>query len=263
MTELAPTTLSCILRAQKFTNYEDMIHAVCNDGRVQSFLNFMDYHFKRPQFLVEALTHRSFAHETHSMELPFNERLEFLGDSLLGTLVAQALFHRFPDSQEGDLSRMRASLVNEEALNDLARFLKIDEFVLLGRGEEKNQGNLRSSILSSTFEALMGAIFLDSDESVLRQVSIRILAQYQEARGQAYFQEVGLDPKSELQEKTMAMYQSLPQYHFVEVGKGKDKLFEVSLTIKGKLIGSERNISKKKAQKNLAKKALEEKLYEL
>jgi len=257
------SSISSFLRAQNFSCYYNFVQSVLSDQRVANFFSLLNYQFKNAELFVESITHRSFAHELPALKLNFNERLEFLGDSLLGTFVAQALYLRFPQAREGELSRMRAHLVNEQALSDLALFMKIDEIILLGKGEEKNQGHTRSSILSSAFEAIMGAIFLDSDEETVRKISLHVLKFYQEEIGQEFFQEVGLDPKSALQEKTMALYQSLPQYHCIETGEGKERAFKVSLNIQGKKVAEEIHISKKKAQKLLAKKALEEKLYEI
>ncbi len=130
----------------------------------------LNYQFKQPELLIRALTHRS--HRKAN-----NERLEFLGDSILGFVIAEALYHQFPDAPEGDLTRMRARLVREPTLASLARSLQFGEHILLGGGELRSGGFDRDSILADALEAVFGAIFLDAGFTTTRTIMLSITAE--------------------------------------------------------------------------------------
>ena len=163
--------------------------------------------FRRPELLDQALTHRS-----HGAR--HNERLEFVGDAVLNCVVARALFERFPDLPEGDLSRVRASLVNRDTLADVARRLELSGAIRLGEGELKSGGNERPSILADALEAIYGAVFLDGGFEAARGVIDRTFA---EVLGNADPSALGKDPKTRLQEWLQGRRLPVPAYRIVTV----------------------------------------------
>ncbi len=178
----------------------------------------LDYVFRQPDYLTQALTHRS-AGGGH------NERLEFLGDSILNFVIAAELYDRFPHATEGELSRLRASLVKEDTLADLARELELGSYLILGSGELKSGGYRRASILADALEAIIGGIYLDGGLERAREV---ILALY-DARLQTLSPHVNLkDPKTLLQELLQSRRMALPEYHVVAVdGAPHEQCFRV------------------------------------
>jgi ribonuclease-3 len=180
------------------------------------------YDFRDAALLRQALTHRS--HGT-----PHNERLEFLGDGLLNFVVARLLYERFSRLPEGDLSRLRASLVNQQTLSELAASLSLGEHLRLGEGELKSGGFRRPSILADAFEAIVGAIFLDGGFAAAESV---LTALYQPLLAKADPASLGKDPKTRLQEYLQARRLALPQYSIVEVsGEAHDQRFRVECAI--------------------------------
>jgi ribonuclease-3 len=174
--------------------------------------------FARPDLLLTALTHRS-----HSVN--HNERLEFLGDSVLNCAIANALYIREPDLPEGDLSRLRANLVCQETLHQLALSLRIGEVILLGEGELRSGGQQRPSILADTLEALIGAIFLDAGFDPAAAVVGRLYAPLFEKIKPGV---VTKDPKTRLQEWLQGRKKPLPRYHLLEAtGAAHDQRFSV------------------------------------
>ncbi len=173
-------------------------------ARLQAVLG---YQFENPALLELALTHRS--RGAHN-----NERLEFLGDSILNHLVAEQLFERFPEASEGDLSRMRAALVRGEVLAELARELSLGDEILLGPGERKAGGRRRDSILSDALEAVVGALLLDGGHQLARE---RVLVWFAERLAAVSPQTAEKDPKTNLQEFLQARGSPLPEYHLVDV----------------------------------------------
>lgn len=180
------------------------------------------YGFSRPELLVQALTHRSYG-------TPHNERLEFLGDSVLNCVVAAELLERFRDLPEGDLSRLRASLVRQETLHQLALNLGLGEYLRLGEGELKSGGSERPSILADAVEALVGAIFLDGGFGAAREAVRRLYAPLLEDLDP---QSLGKDPKTLLQELLQARRVPLPQYSVLATrGAAHQQNFEVECLI--------------------------------
>jgi ribonuclease III len=180
------------------------------------------YGFSRPELLVQALTHRSYG-------APHNERLEFLGDSVLNCVVGAELFERFPDLPEGDLSRLRARLVREEALHELSKDLGLGECLRLGEGELKSGGAARPSILADALEALVGAIFLDGGFGASREAVLRL---YEPLLRGLDPQSLSKDPKTLLQELLQARKVSLPQYSVLATrGAAHRQSFEVECLI--------------------------------
>lgn len=182
----------------------------------------IDYHFNHIELLKLALTHRSVGGEN-------NERLEFLGDALVNFIVGGVLFDKFPQAKEGQLSRLRAALVSGEALSVLAKELKLSEYLILGGGELKTGGRSRESILAGAMEAVIGAIYQDSNFDVCK----KIVLNWYEAR----FENISLDQrcvdsKTALQEFLQAQKKPLPVYEVIEqFGKSHDQVFKVQCTI--------------------------------
>jgi ribonuclease-3 len=207
----------------------------------------LGYAFRNPRLLDEALTHRSAAG-------PSNERLEFLGDSILNFVIAEELFRVYPIASEGELSRLRASLVNGETLAKLARSLALGDYLSLGSGELKNGGFSRASILADALEAVFGAVYLDSDFETCRQL---ILGLYREYLVKLPAVAELKDPKTRLQEYLQARQRALPVYSVLEVtGKAHAQSFTVECsaeTLRTVAVGS----SRRKAEQEAAHKALQ------
>lgn len=225
--------------------------------------NVFDYNFSNSDLLLEALTHKSFSHES-SFDLTHNERLEFLGDSVLGLVVSDICFKLFPSTPEGELSKLRSTLVNEEILSHIALMNKLDQYILLGKGEIKNKGYEKKSVLSDCFEAIIGAIYLDSSFEIVKSTLENIFSHYESIVKVKLFDLSILnnsDPKSSLQELTMREFRLIPKYISEEVTIDKIKHFKVTATLGETILLTETNISKKKAMQNLAANILKNQLY--
>ncbi|QIT55468.1 ribonuclease III [Aquisalimonas sp. 2447] len=182
------------------------------------------YRFNDRALLDEAVTHRSVSERN-------NERLEFLGDSILNFVIADELFHRQPRESEGALSRLRASLVNRETLAAIARQLDLGGHLRLGSGERKSGGRRRDSILSDALEGVLGAVYLDGGFDACRTLIVRLFAERLEHLPDAADLK---DPKTRLQEYLQSARLDLPSYHVLEVaGKAHDQLFRVECRIRG------------------------------
>jgi ribonuclease-3 len=203
----------------------------------------LGYRFRRPELLRQALTHRSFGS-------PHNERLEFLGDSVLDCVIADALYNRFSALREGDLSRLRATMVRQEALAGIARRLAIGEHLSLGEGELKSGGTGRPSILADALEAIFGAIYIDAGYDAAR-ASIEHL--YADAIARIDPDDTGKDPKTALQEALQGRRLPLPRYELVATrGEAHLQEFEVEcvipdLDIRSCGTGSSRRIAEQQA----------------
>jgi len=200
-----------------------------------------------------ALTHRSFAYEQGG--LPTNERLEFLGDSVLGIVVTETLYNRFPDLPEGQLAKLRAAIVNANALAEVARTLELGQFLRLGRGENASGGRDKSSILADTVEAVIGATYLDTDLDTCRGFVLRLVAPLMEA---AAHLGAGLDWKTSLQELASAKELGVPEYVIAESGPDHDKRFTAQVRFGDSLYGYGEGRSKKQAEQGAASSAYEE-----
>ena len=230
--------------------------------------NNLNYHFRDPKILINALTHSTFSYESEESKgsdtlLFSNERMEFVGDSLVNFLTAKILFKRFPHLQEGDLSKLRGALVNEHSLSLLAQTISLGENLILGKGEFKNKGFLKESILADALEALFAAIYFDSDEdsSELEKIFLVIIKKFEtEVQGREFFALENLeqfDSKTKLQEFSVALFQKLPTYTATEEKNG----FRVQLWIGERMLAETIGPSKKKCEKELARIALDEKRY--
>jgi ribonuclease III len=202
------------------------------------------------QLLERALTHRSYAYENGG--LPTNERLEFLGDSVLGLVVTDALFHRHPELSEGQLAKLRAAVVNMRALADVGRALELGRYVRLGRGEEATGGRDKSSILADTVEALIGAVYLDSGLDAASMLVHNLVDDLIVASATLG---AGLDWKTSLQELTSQAMLGVPEYRVSETGPDHEKLFTAAAVVAGRVQGVGQGRSKKEAEAQAAQAA--------
>ncbi len=213
------------------------------------------YSFKKKAMLKRALTHKSFANEQKLAASEHNERLEFLGDAVLELAVSEFLMNRFPEFSEGDLSKMRAAIVNEKQLAGLARRFHLGEFLYLGRGEEQTSGREKDSLLADAYEAVLGGVYLD--RGFKKAVDV-VRRHYSELMGGAPYERFYQDYKTELQEKSQSRFRAVPKYRLVsETGPDHDKIFEVELYVRNELMGRGRGRNKKTAEQEAAKQALE------
>ncbi|TXH62165.1 MAG: ribonuclease III [Tolumonas sp.] len=210
----------------------------------------LGYKFQNKDLLIRAITHRS-AGSRH------NERLEFLGDSILSLVIAEVLYHRFPNVSEGDMSRMRATLVREKTLAELAREFVLGDYLILGPGELKSGGYRRESILADTVEALIGAIYLDSNLEAIRGL---LLNWYNERLDSIRPGVEQKDPKTRLQEFLQGRRRPLPTYAVTDVkGEAHNQQFTVECVIddiESAFVGI--GSSRRKAEQAAAEKALEQ-----
>ncbi len=210
----------------------------------------LDYSFKQPTHLKTALTHRSYSASN-------NERLEFLGDSLLNLIVAQALYEQYPKATEGELSRLRAYLVQEDSLAEIAKQIDLGPFLQLGMGELKTGGAERVSILADALEAIIAAIFLDSHFEVCQQFVLKI---FHEKLNNPSLQTNTRDPKTALQEYLQSRKQTLPVYEIIETsGESHQQMFTIRCSVKSlnkETIGT--STSRRKAEQIAAKAFLVE-----
>jgi ribonuclease III len=200
--------------------------------------------------LHRALTHRSFAYENGG--LPTNERLEFLGDSVLGVVVTEALYRAHPDLSEGRLAKLRAAVVNARALADVARTLGLGSHILLGRGEESTGGRDKSSILSDTVEAVIGAIYLDQGFTVAGEVVHRLFDPLMAAAADLG---AGLDWKTSLQELAADLGLGVPEYILEDSGPDHENTFVAQVRVGDSVYGHGTGRSKKEAEQQAAETA--------
>ncbi len=209
--------------------------------------NNIGYHFRDKSLLRTALTHSSYANENKE-ELPFNERLEFLGDAVLQLVVSEKLFTEHPESPEGDMSRIRAALVCEEALDDYAGKINLGKFLYLGKGEEMSGGRSRPSILADAFEALIGAVFLDGGIESAKKFILSFVDERHLPLS---------DYKTLLQEIIQQNPGERLSYEVhSESGPDHDKVFEIWVLLNSNVIGKGKGKSKKRAEQAAAKEAL-------
>ncbi len=208
------------------------------------FLEKIEYQFKDLELFESALRHRSAG-------FPNNERLEFLGDAILSTIIAEVLFHHHPQATEGELSRMRSILVNGAYLTEIAKELDLGSYIRLGSGELKSGGRQRASILADTFEALVGAIYLDSDIDTCRRC---IFKWYGQRIDDLHELSPAKDPKSRLQEWAQAHKFSLPVYQATTSGKPHEQTFLVICRVEGlPHVGEGTSTSRRRAEQMAAR----------
>jgi ribonuclease-3 len=210
--------------------------------------------FKNDALLHEALVHSSYVNENPQAESASNERLEFLGDAVLGLIVADELFAAYPDQDEGKLTELRTHLVRRETLARAAKDLDLGAGLLLGKGEEASGGRARPTNLAHVYESVVGAVFLDSGFATARSFVRRSLgAEFEEVEQRAFPQ----DPKSRLQELSQSRYQTTPSYRLVEAeGPDHARRFTIEVVVDGKAMGTGQGPSKQQAEKQAARSAL-------
>lgn len=215
----------------------------------------LNYTFRNPAWLSEALSHSSYANEHRAACINSNERLEFLGDSVLGFVTAEFLFTQHPDLPEGDLTRIRAALVCEQSLYEVAQKLDLGQYLKLGRGEEAGGGRSRTSILADATEAVFAAVYLDGGITEASALIHRCLL---EAEREEAVEERRRDYKTALQELVQRQADQTLTYHMAgEQGPDHDKTFVVEVLLNGTIVGRGEGHSKKEAEQDAAKAALE------
>lgn len=212
------------------------------------------YQFRNLMLLENALTHSSYANERWHNSLRSNERLEFLGDSILGMIVADHLYRNFPDRPEGELTRMRADMVCEQSLAVVANRIGLGRHLMLGHGEEQGGGRKRNSILADAVESVIAACYLDGGyEAALKFVNTFVLSDIPVVKYH------NADYKTALQEKVQQKKNQTLSYHLVgEEGPDHDKRFRVEVHLNGNVVGSGTGTSKKRAEQDAARAALED-----
>jgi ribonuclease-3 len=212
------------------------------------------YRFRSPELFNQGLKHKSFVHENPGEAGQDNERLEFLGDAVLDLVVGHLIMDRYPDYPEGSLSRLRAAVVNETRLAKIARDLGLGEYILLGKGEEMTRGREKNSILASSLEALLAAIYLDGGFKKAFKVITRLFSHPLEmAEKESFYQ----DFKTKLQELSQQTLRATPRYMLAkEFGPDHDKVFGVKVLIREKVAGLGAGKSKKEAEQRAAQRTL-------
>jgi ribonuclease III len=212
------------------------------------------YEFKNVDLLVESLRHSSFVNEHPEMDIQDNERLEFLGDAVLNLVVGHILMQRYPDLKEGDLSRMRANLVNESQLASIARKLDFGSHIQLGKGEIQSKGWDKKSILANTYEAIIAAVYLDGGFDAVFRIIDNAFSSLMDSVDRP---SANHDYKSQIQELVQLKYQKIPHYTVVhESGPDHDKTFHVQLKV-GEIQTKGVGKSKKAAEQDAAREGLE------
>ena len=219
--------------------------------KLDKFQTILDFQFKHLDLLEQALTHRSYSRNKN------NERLEFLGDSVLNLVISQHIYQRQPEADEGELSRIRSSLVKQDALARVARDIGLGDFIYLGGGELKSGGFRRASILSDTLEAIIGAIYLDSG---FESAQNTILFLYRNYLFTLPDTDTLKDAKTRLQEYLQSKQLDLPEYTVIKTtGKSHDQVFTVTCSVELlQLQGNGTGSSRKKAEQDAAKKVMDQ-----
>lgn len=214
----------------------------------------LEYRFSDRRLLVEALTHRSFLNEAGDAGVRDNERLEFFGDAVLGFFISRELLARFPERREGELTRLRAALVDEESLARFAAALGLGRYLRLGRGEERSGGREKRSILANAGEALLAALYLDGGAEPVERLLLRYFAPLLESEG---WGTAARDYKTELQELAQACYGTIPRYELEGVaGPDHERRFTVAVSVEGERLGEGSGRSKKEAEQVAARMAV-------
>lgn len=248
--------------SQKKIDQSHFNHLILSFQSFSYLENELDYSFNERKILAQSFLQSTFCHENKSLELSSNERFEFFGDALLSVLVSEVLLAKHTKMSEGQLSKLRGSLVNETELAKLARSISLEDNLFLGKGEFKSNGHLKDSILADAFESLLAAIYIDSDNDlvVLKKVFSQIVSRYETKTGKDFYAAdtlVDFDSKSRLQELCVAKRGVFPVYKSHTDGVE----FIVEVWIGEELIATQKGQSKKKSEKELAKKIIEENLY--
>jgi len=216
--------------------------------------NRLGYFFKNKELLIEALTHRSFSHENLEKSTHHNERLEFLGDSVLGFVIVEYLYLSDSRFAESSMAKIKSYLVKESVLYEIADSLSLGKYLRLGKGEDATGGRIKKSLLADALEAVLGAVYIDGGYERAKELSLRVFNEKIKAiinSGDFH------DFKTELQERTQLLFNVLPEYRVIkQEGEEHKKIFTVEVFIAGKQFGRGSGKSKKEAQTLAAKEAL-------
>ena len=246
---------------KKDCSREVLLDFILNHSSTKNLLQKIDYQFNNFELFLMSITHPSLTNEFPELKLESNQRLEYLGDAVIDLLIADSLIKTYPSFQEGKLSKLRSALVNELSLVLLSNILDLSHIILLGKGELHTKGYVKSSVLSDAFESLIGGIFQDSGFAGAQKVFSTILNLYQEQFKADYITDDALDefdPKSRLQELTVALGKGLPQYQNIET---EDRQYKVDLMIDNKIVLTRIGPAKKQIERELAYQVLKKKLY--
>jgi ribonuclease-3 len=221
---------------------------------IADFEKRFGYVFKNRKLLTEALTHRSFYHENPDKSIAHNERLEFLGDSVLGFVIVEYLFSSDKEFTESIMAKIKSYLVKESILSEIADSISLGKYLKLGKGEEATGGRAKKSILADTIEALLGAVYLDGGYKKVKAVVLKLFRkEIDTLMDSTRF----YDFKTELQEKTQLLFGILPEYRVLkQEGEEHEKVFTIEVFIEGKKFGKGSGKSKKEAQTLAAREAL-------
>ncbi len=215
----------------------------------------LSYSFKKLTILNHAFIHKSYANENPELGLEDNERFEFLGDAVLDLIISHVIMDNFPHYSEGDLTKLRSSLVNEKRIAELSRGLDLGNYLLLGKGEDSTKGRNKNSILADTYEAVVAAIYLDGGYKKVSKVLKKHFAGFLTAANEGNL--YNKDFKSQLQEITQTLHKATPHYTMVkEFGPDHKKIFSINVTVRNKVLGRGSGSSKKDAEQKAAQEAL-------
>lgn len=223
---------------------------------IEELENILGYSFKNRQILMNAITHRSFFHENPDKVRDYNERLEFLGDSVLGFVVVEYLYLSDGSLAESIMAKAKSYLVKESVLSEIAASLSLGTYLRLGKGEDSTGGRTKRSLLADAVEAVFGAVYLDGGYENARRL---ILGLFQDKIDAVLMSGEFHDFKTDLQEKTQLLFNSIPEYRMIrQEGEEHSKIFTVDVYIEGRKFGTGFGKSKKKAETKAAREALRE-----
>lgn len=212
--------------------------------------------FKNKKTLKNVFIHRSYLNEHKNFYLPSNEKLEFLGDSVLSLVTSLYLYKKYPSLEEGDYTEIKAAIVRTESLEESAKLLDLGEYLYLSRGQDRESGRKNKNLLADCFEALIGAIFIDQNFETAYEFVLKYL--FSDKLDKIIKNKLYLSPKSRLQEYTQGKFKITPNYKVIEeIGPEHDRIFKVEVSIKEKKYGVGVGKSKKEAEEKAAKKTLE------
>lgn len=221
---------------------------------LQKLQEIIKLKFKNIKLLETALTHRSYLNESNDDKLENNERLEFLGDAVLELIITEYLFHKYQDKPEGELTSFRAATVKTESLAETAIQLKLGEYIKLSRGEELTGGRTKPYLLANTFEALLGAIYLDQGYEIAKNFIYQTLTT---KIANIIKYRLDIDSKSKLQILSQEIFEYTPKYELIsEEGPDHNKIFTMSIVIKNEQFGQGKGKSKQEAEQNAAAEAI-------
>ncbi|MBF0336505.1 MAG: ribonuclease III [Nitrospirae bacterium] len=225
------------------------------DSGLETLEGLLNYTFRDKGLLIEALTHRSYFHESPGKSCAYNERFEFLGDAVLGMAITDILFRENASLSEAEMSKLKSYLVSRDILAQLALEMNIGQYIRLGKGEELTGGRKKNSLIANTLEAIIGAVYLDSDYVVVKNVIAHL---YASTINKAINQHHPYDYKTTLQELSQTLFATLPEYRLVsETGDDHNKTFVYEVCLNAQPLATGTGKSKKTAQINAACAALQ------